>query len=298
MTKKMNQITHFEFIVRNLQIIFVSFWLLATPLIGKSCVAQDFDQRPQTSRWIRREGAANGSQPPASVVFGRPIAETSFSQLETPPQSQTVRQAELPTADHAHSTLSNITHFLSNQTKKLFGNNAPGSGPDFKRIFGSLSLVLGCYFVLVWVLRMISPPSNKPLPNDVVEVLGKTPFGHRQHLQLVRIGSRLLLLLENNETIQPIAEVSDPEEVYQLLTLCGPKTREHRRKRSSSTRPGLSEAQILPQVHSFRLPAVGAADTECYSNEESEQASLAKLIRVFENATGKKSSRYKNSYEA
>lgn len=293
----MNQICHFGFIRQFAPTLCLLFWIAAIPIGEVNCFAQEeMEPRSYRSQWTVRQQSTQANRETNNFPhFGSQVVETSFSEPLAATQSPSTPQVDTP-GSKASSALSNITNFFSSQTKNLFGKSTVSNGPDFKRIIGSLCLVLGCYFALVWILRMIAPPTNKALPSDVVEVLGKTPFGNRQHLQLVRIGSRLLLLLESHEVIQPIAEVSDPEEVHLLLSLCEKNSRAGRRQRSKPTRNRSSEPE--PQVHSLRIPAVNTRDSDRYPNDESDSAALASLLRVFENATGKKSSRYKSSYEA
>ena len=95
---------------------------------------------------------------------------------------------------------------------------------DAARMIGSLALVLGGYFGLVWVSRHFGGGNGK-VPKEVVEVLGQTPFGPKKHLQIVRLGSKLLLLINGPEGTHPIGEITDPQEVEYLASLCaGRKT--------------------------------------------------------------------------
>ena len=94
---------------------------------------------------------------------------------------------------------------------------------DFVRVLGSLAIVLGGYFGFVWFTRKLNPSSSQGLPKEVVEVLGQTPFGPKKTLQLVRLGSKLLLLMNGSEGTQSVGEITDPHEVEYLASLCGGK---------------------------------------------------------------------------
>ncbi len=107
---------------------------------------------------------------------------------------------------------------------------------DLARMLGSLAIVLGGYFGIVWLMRKINPSASKGLPLEVVEVMGATPFGPKKHLQVVRLGSKLLLLINSPEGSQLIGEVSDPEEVDYLASLCGGK------RRNRTVRPSVARA--------------------------------------------------------
>ena len=129
---------------------------------------------------------------------------------------------------------------------------------DLARMLGSLAIVLGSYFGLVWVLRKLGPTASRGLPSEVVEVLGATPFGPKKHLQVIRLGSKLLLLINSPEGSQLIGEVSDPEEVEYLASLCNVKRRGQPRKRSMerpperSRRPSTTAPQPPPAADNLR----------------------------------------------
>ena len=92
---------------------------------------------------------------------------------------------------------------------------------DIPRVFGSLAIVLGGYFGFVWLTRRFGAKGSSGLPRDVVEVLGQSPFGPGRNLQLVKLGSKLVLLMNSSDGIQSIGEISDPIEVEQMVAKCG-----------------------------------------------------------------------------
>ena len=107
---------------------------------------------------------------------------------------------------------------------------------DLPKMLGSLAIVLGGYFGIVWLMRKFNPGSSGALPTEVVEVLGTTPFGPKKQLQVIRLGNKLLLLMNSAEGSQMIGEVSDPDEVEYLASLCMSKRKRH------ATRSPLSRA--------------------------------------------------------
>ena len=94
------------------------------------------------------------------------------------------------------------------------------NSPDVQRMLGSLALVVGGYLALVVVLRKFGGGGQKGIPAEVVSVLGNLPYGHKQNLRLVRLGSKLVLLLNGPEGTHPIGEITDPSEVEHLAALC------------------------------------------------------------------------------
>ncbi len=112
-------------------------------------------------------------------------------------------------------------HWHEGQWQDKFGSYFQNF--DVGRMLGSLALVLGGYFSLVWVSRHFG--ENGKVPSEVLEILGQTPFGPKKQLQIVRLGSKLLLLINSPDGTHPIGEITDPEEVEHLASLCqGRKT--------------------------------------------------------------------------
>jgi flagellar biogenesis protein FliO len=149
-----------------------------------------------------------------------------FESLETSrpnsPASSDARQAEnrltpnlISDESVAHAKTA-AARWYSTLTSNLSNANVP-------KIVGSLAIVLGGYFGFVWLIRRLNPAASMGLPQEVVEVLGQAPFGNRKHLQLVRLGSKLLLLTNGADGIQSIGEINDPNEVDYLASLCGGK---------------------------------------------------------------------------
>lgn len=84
----------------------------------------------------------------------------------------------------------------------------------------ALTVVLGLMLGFFWVFRRTAPKSLLPLPLETVQVLGNAPLHGKQHLRLIRLGHRVLLLAVSENTSQTLAEVTDPDEVRYLLELC------------------------------------------------------------------------------
>lgn len=99
-------------------------------------------------------------------------------------------------------------------------------GADVRKIAGGLAVVIGGYLSLAWLLRWINPRSSGAIPREVLEVVGSTALNNRQTLQLVRLGSKLLLMLHGPDGTQSIGEVTDPNEVEHLLAMCGGRAKQ------------------------------------------------------------------------
>ncbi len=83
------------------------------------------------------------------------------------------------------------------------------------------ALVLSLSLLALFLLRMKHGGRRRGgLPDDVVAVLGQTAFGPNQKLQLVRLGSKLLLVTTTPAGSHTLGEITDAEEVLQIESIC------------------------------------------------------------------------------
>jgi len=222
-------------------------------------------QQPQPSGWTPPNTAGTYYQdrpaskssynipainPPSSVSFPETIApfdtgirtanfETSASDFQTAP-------SVTDHIDGAAATLSKWKQIANEKANAMFGGVPPDGNwldkiqsligsSNIGKMFGSLALVLGLYFAFVWGMRKFNFGSSGGLPPEIVEVMGQVPFGARRSLQLVRLGSKMLLLLNSPEGTQPLGEITDPLEVEHLTSLVQGKRRARSRQPANAT---------------------------------------------------------------
>ncbi len=87
-------------------------------------------------------------------------------------------------------------------------------------VISSLAIVLGLFFLVVWVSRRALPKASANLPKEVLELLGRSPLGSRHHLQLVRLGHRLLLISVTQDGAETLSEITDQDEVNDVVASC------------------------------------------------------------------------------
>ena len=91
----------------------------------------------------------------------------------------------------------------------------------FVSIGSSLLIVIGLFLGAAWFYKKtLSAPLGGGIPNQVVKVLGRTPIAARQHLVLVRFGSKLVLVSMIQGEARALSEITDPLEVDQLAGFC------------------------------------------------------------------------------
>ncbi len=110
-------------------------------------------------------------------------------------------------------------------------------------VVGSLAVVLGVFFLIVWLLRRASPGAMGTLPGEVFEVLGRASFANHQHVQLLRCGNKLLLVsfhaTGTGSSANTLTEITDPKEVDRLTCLC---------RQARGGNPSKTFRQVLRQV--------------------------------------------------
>lgn len=87
-------------------------------------------------------------------------------------------------------------------------------------MLGGLCLVLAAFFCFAMLMRRVTPTASRTLPKEVAEPLGRIPLTQKVQLHLLRIGNRLLLLSVTADGATTVSEMTDADEVVQVLGLC------------------------------------------------------------------------------
>ena len=96
----------------------------------------------------------------------------------------------------------------------------PKSAPPILTVISSLAIVLGVFFILVWLMKRATPRQAGVLPQEVFEKLGSVTFSPKMQMHLFRLGGKLVLVSVTPDGMEPVAEVTDPDEVVHLIGLC------------------------------------------------------------------------------
>jgi flagellar protein FliO/FliZ len=115
---------------------------------------------------------------------------------------------------------SNVTENKSKSTTKM------GTAP-LVTVSSSLAVVLGLFAALVWVSRKYgSKQSGGALPSELVEVLGAQSLDARTRIQLIRVGTRIIVAAQSaSGGLQSLSEISDADEVHRILSACTSNSR-------------------------------------------------------------------------
>jgi flagellar biogenesis protein FliO len=107
---------------------------------------------------------------------------------------------------------------LGSHSDKTAGAKTPATA--LVTVGGSLAVVLGLFFFVAWAMRKAAPRGSLVLPKEVFDILGRAPLGARQQVQLLRCGSKLLLVSITPSGTETLTEVTDPVEVDRIAGIC------------------------------------------------------------------------------
>ena len=180
-----------------------------------------------------------------SVGVERPIEEPASAPIEAPPQAiepvrlETESPSRVDTSPLEPPPTSGepIGRALGDRTPsmKRSATATPAENPlatlmqwrpssrALTTTGAGLAIAIGLLMSFTWLLRSLAPKSSRPLPRDVVEVLGRAPLGGKQTTQLMRVGSKLVLVAITPEGAETLTEITDPDEVARLIAACDAK---------------------------------------------------------------------------
>lgn len=170
-------------------------------------------QDPQVRQTDFQAVVPNGQAGVTNLASSMPLPPTATlaPSANPPPLANAIREFIEPNADKPEErTSASLFKLSALQLDNL----------DWQKMLLSLGVVIGGYLGLMLLLRLWNPQGASALPREVVEVLGTTPLNSRQSLQLVRLGSKLLLLIHGPEGTQSLGEISNPHEVEHLAQIC------------------------------------------------------------------------------
>ena len=87
------------------------------------------------------------------------------------------------------------------------------------KVVGGLCVVIAIFFAFTIMARKSGAKVNGRIPEEIFQVLGQMPLDSKRQLQLVRFGSKILLLNATDKMVQPIGEIEDPIEVEHVMSL-------------------------------------------------------------------------------
>jgi flagellar biogenesis protein FliO len=94
-----------------------------------------------------------------------------------------------------------------------------GSGGWVLQTLAALGLVIGLILLGRWLwIKLSGQVPTRTSGSRAVEVLSRTAVAPKNHVLLLRVGERILIVGDSSQGLQTLAQVDEPDEVAELLT--------------------------------------------------------------------------------
>lgn len=101
------------------------------------------------------------------------------------------------------------------------GSNGDGVWRGYVKTLFALAVVIGLIFLVRFLVRRFGGGAAPIGRNQPVEIIARTAVGGKQHLLLVRMGERVVLVGQSVGGMVSLSEITDPEEVGRLVKAAG-----------------------------------------------------------------------------
>jgi flagellar biogenesis protein FliO len=110
-----------------------------------------------------------------------------------------------------------ITPDSSSAAFKPSVSSAATSTFDATRVLLALIAVVALILVLMAAAKRIFPGAAPIRANAAVKILARCPVSPKQHLLVIQFGKRLVLVGDTGSNLNPLCEISDPDEAAGIL---------------------------------------------------------------------------------
>jgi flagellar biogenesis protein FliO len=162
----------------------------------------------------------------------------------------------------------------------------PTEGLEPARLVLALGGVVLLIFILSVLARRLFPGVVGPRATSAIKVISRCTITPKQHLLLIQVGKRLVVVGDNGAQLNPLCEITGEEEVAALLgqvreeASAGVKRFEHFFRRSRGNFEQTPEAEPeFDETHEMNDPAL--ADTQ------RELTGLSQKVRDLANELGR-----------
>ncbi len=168
-----------------------------------------------------------------ALMAGALFAQTSDAQTSRPSAATSGASVAAP-ARSASSSSGTITRHRSEptaSTRPAGTMKATPGGFDTTRVVLSLAIVLGLIFVLRWLSQRLFGKTVAGRASRAVQVLSRNVISPKQQLLVVQVGRRLVVVGDSGQQMNPLCEITDPDEITALVGQL------HEEKRESTGNP-------------------------------------------------------------
>ena len=98
---------------------------------------------------------------------------------------------------------------------------APASGHsqglELSRVGAALAIVIALILLLRWGGKKLFQQGGMSRSTRAIQVLARAPLAPRQHIVMVRVGRRVIVVGECGSQMNPLCEITDGDEIAALL---------------------------------------------------------------------------------
>jgi len=91
------------------------------------------------------------------------------------------------------------------------------TGMDATRVVLSLVLVIAIIFLLRWIAQQFFGAPSTKRSSRAVQVLSRSMVGPKQHVLLLQVGQRVIVVGDSGTQMNPLAEIKDADEIASLM---------------------------------------------------------------------------------
>ncbi len=105
-------------------------------------------------------------------------------------------------------------------TKSTSGTQPPSvltTGMDTTRVVLSLLLVIAAIFLLRWIAQQFFGAPSTKRSSRAVQVLSRSMIAPRQHVLVLQVGRRLVVVGDSGSQMNPLCEITDADEIASLI---------------------------------------------------------------------------------
>ena len=161
-------------------------------------------------------------------------AQVSDAQTSRPSRATGAAAAEAAPARSGSGSTETITRRraeTATATTRPAAAKVTAGGFDTTRVVLSLALVLGLIFVLRWASQRLFGKTVAGRASRAVQVLSRNVISPKQQLLVVQVGRRLVVVGDSGQQMNPLCEITDPDEITALVGQL------HEEKRESTGNP-------------------------------------------------------------
>lgn len=200
------------------------------PLPWEQKASSVTQQQPTVPEWSQPQAQGLQSSPSngSSVVTANYQAEEQNKQLPSTPQILPVAAEQLSTEPPVNDQPSPLSRQLRRPESALASlgegdAETSRSSGGLSSLLWTLGIVVVLSFGFIFGVQLYvkrQPGGGNRLPNEAVELLGRRSVDPRHAVQLIRCGSRILVVGLSADGMRTLAEINDPVEVDALAGIC------------------------------------------------------------------------------